>query len=257
MRIGNRIDTVITGARMKRIAKTRAFTTKYKTTGSRATGSAKSTGVVSKSSNNVLLELLNRINKSDTSMTGEKLAENQSKSYDYDMIRLSAERVGAHMDQLLKTEEDSLYAKEEESKDRAELAREISGFVSDYNIMMRKLSASEESADKAYVRKLKSEVSTYEAALKELGITQDSKGALSLDLQTLTEAELSGIQKVFGAEDGFSGKIKALSKEVGTHAQTQIDKLQKESYSLSTNYSRYGTDAGYYGTAGSSYNAKG
>lgn len=242
---------------MKRIAKTRAFTTKYKTTGSRATGSARNTGVVSKNSNNVLLELLNRINKSDTSMTGEKLAENQSKSYDYDMMRLSAERVGAHMDQLLKTGEESLYAKEEESKDREELAREISGFVSDYNIMMRKLSASEESADKSYVKKLKNEFSAYESALKELGITQDSKGTLSLDMQTFNEAELSAIQKVFGAEDGISGKIKALSKEVGTHAETQIDNLKKESCMLSTNYSRYATDASYYGTTGSRYNAKG
>lgn len=258
MRMENRYNAVISSARMKRISKTRAWTARYKTSGSRATGTSgtKSTGTISKS-NNTLLELLNRMNQSDTSMVGEKLAENQGKSYDYDIMRLAAERVSGHLDELLGTGEDSIYAREEVSKDREALAKEISGFVSDYNIMMRKLNSSENSTDTAYARKLKSEISAKEATLKRFGITQDDSGILNLDLQMLKEAELSELQQTFGTEDGFSDRIGALAKKVNENAKEQMEALKKESCTLSSNYSRYGTDSGYYGLTGSRYSAKG
>lgn len=245
---------------MKRIAKTKAWSSRYNASGSRATGtatakSAKSTGSISKS-NNILLELLKNMNQSDTSMVGEKLAKNQSKSYDYDIMRLASERVSGHLDKLLATGEDSLYAKENvEGKD--ELAKEISGFVSDYNIMMRKLNSSANSADTAYARKLRNEFSTKEATLKRFGIRQDSDGILSMDIEILQKAETSDLCQVFGTEGGFSERIRTLAKEVNANAKEQMEILEKENCTLSSNYSRYGTDSSSYGWAGSRYNAKG
>lgn len=258
MRIGNRNNAVITSARMKRIAKTRAWTARYKASGSRATGTSRANaGTISKSSNSTLLEFLNRLNQSDTSMVGEKLAANQSKGYDYDIMRLAAERVSGHLDKLLATGEDSLYAGEDAVEDRDVLAKEISGFVDDYNIMMRKLNSSESSTDTAYARKLKNEISAKEATLKKFGITQDGNGILSLDIQVLKEAELSELQQTFGTKDGFSDRVRTLAKKVSENAREQVKILEKENCTLSSNYSRYGTDSSYYGLTGSRYSAKG
>lgn len=185
MRVGNRIDTVITRARMNRITKTRIWTNSRNgktSAGNTIQKSCQSSSFKSKS-NNVLLQLLNSMNAGSTSMTGEKLAQMQSQCYEYEIMGLAAERVGTHVDKLLAEGEDSLYAKEETAKDREALAREVLGFVSDYNMMMRKLAATGNSADEAYARKLKSQVSTCQDALKQLGITQDSQGILGMITQ--------------------------------------------------------------------------
>lgn len=256
MRVGNRINTVITGARMNRIAKNRIWTNnrnRKAASGIAANSAYQSKGVTSKSSN-PLLQLLNSMNGS-TSMTGEKIAKNQSKSYDYDMMCLAAERVETHMEKLLETGEDSLYAEEE--TDREKLAREVLGFVNDYNVMLRKLTNSGSSADEAYAKKLKSQLSTNQSALEELGLTQDSQGVLTMDAKVFSQANLFDIQKTFAEEDGLSGKIKTLAKEVSGYAKAQIDSLKKESYTLSAGYSRYGTDNDCTQTTGNWFTAKG
>lgn len=258
MRVGNRINTVITEARMNRIAKTRIWTNNWnrKTTGGNATSSGyQSKGATSKSSN-LLLQILNSMNSS-MSTTGKKLAENQSKSYDYEMMRIAADRVETHMEKLLETGEGSMYAAEETETDREKLSREVLGFVSDYNLMLRKLNNSGSSADEGYAKKLKSQFSANQAALKNLGITQDSQGVLTMDLKIFTQAELSDIQKMLADEDGLSGKIKELAKEVSGYAKTQTDSLKKENDTLSGNYSRYGTDNGSTKTTGNWFSAKG
>lgn len=255
MKINDRISTAITNARTTRMMKNRAWTSKYNMnskTGSMATGGKN--GAISKQ-DNLLLQFLQQMNQNKDGMTGEQLAEKQSKIYDYDIIAVSADRVKGHMDKLSADGDASLYTDEPET--RVVLEREIKGFVDDYNIAMRKLNGIGDSVSEACKRKLKSEISGRQSALKQLGITVNSDGTLACDTKTLKNADTEDIKNVFCGEKGLSDRVKELMENISKNADTQQEALKKEIYNISANYNRYGADNGSYGTAGNRYNAKG
>ena len=255
MRVGNRISSIITGARMNRIAKNKVWNSSQRRSAGLGTGgTSKSKGVVSKS-NNLLLQYLNSMNQG-SAMTGERLAKIQSQSYDYDIMRLASDRVKAHMEKLTAEEGASVYDGEDTQAVMDALTKEVSGFVEDYNMVLRKLNESGSNTDEAYAKKLKSQVFGYQASLKQLGITADSKGILSIDRKVFGQAEIAEIKRIFGAKDGFSGKMENLAKEVDSYARKQIEDLKKELCTASTSYNRYGT-SGSADSTGSRYSAKG
>lgn len=251
----SRINAVITGARTKRLVKAKALAVKQNKTGLRANGSTSGRGSVVSKTGSSLMDILRKLN-GDTSMTGEKLAENQKQRYEYETMKLAAERVTKHLNALYADGEDSLFAQGEEMREAVE--KEISGFVSEYNVMMRKLTASGQKEDAELAKKLKEEIASHAAELKKFGITKDSKGLLSLDAKILKQAEYSELKSTFGSESSLMKKLKTLSETVGENAKEQISRLEKESYTLSSIYSRYGTsDSSYGNMTGSRYSTKG
>lgn len=259
MRIYNRSFEAISKARESRIAKTRAWSTHSKmrtgTSGStRATGtSAKSSGVTSKS-NSLLQQILGKLNQS-VGTTGETLAANQTKSYDYGIAEVSARRVVTHMDRLMVDGEESLYGGDE--KTREALETEIAAFVDDYNITVRKLNSTASVTDEASVKNLKKVFADRQAAFRNIGITVGEDGTIALDRKKLKEADTAEIEKLFGTKDGTAAKLKTLAEGVEASAKKQADTLRKTSYMTSTNYSRYASaDAGN-AITGARYQAKG
>ena len=105
--------------------------------------------------------------------------ENQKKSYDYEITGLAAERVETHMKRFLEEGEKSLYQEGEDTG--KQLTKEMESFVSDYNMMIRKIGDLSDSVDETYAKKLKTEISAREPALKQIGITQEKDGTLSFD----------------------------------------------------------------------------
>ena len=77
-------------------------------------------------------------------------------------------------------------------------------------------------------------------------------------MQRLKQAEYSELKSTFGSESSLMKKLKTLSETVGENAKEQISRLEKESYTLSSIYSRYGTsDSSYGNMTGSRYSTKG
>lgn len=252
----SRINSIINNARTKRLVKTKAFATKQTRVSARATGtnSARSSAVTKNSNSNSLLNILRGMT-GDTTMTGEKIAKNQAQSYEYETMRLAAARVGEHMDRLTDIGDQALFAQGEEGREGVE--KEISTFVNNYNIMVRKLNASGEEADEKLAEKLSDEISAHAATLKQFGITQDGSGVLSLDQRTLRQSDYEELKKVFHSSTGLPKKIKTLAESVESAAREGLDRLKKENYTLSTTYSRYGTSDSSYGWTGSRYSSKG
>lgn len=259
MRIYNRSFEAISKARQSRIAKTRAWSTHSKMgsgTGSstRATGiSTKSSGVTSKG-DGLLQQILGKLNQS-AGTTGETLAANQIKSYDYGIAEVSARRVVTHMDRLMADGEDSLYGGDE--KTREELWAEIAAFADDYNITVRKLNSTASVTDKASVKNLKKVFTDHGAAFRNIGITVCEDGSITLDRKKLKEADTAEIEKLLGAKDGVAARLKTLAEGVESSAKKQAETLRKTSYMTSTNYSRYASADTGNDITGARYNAKG
>ena len=75
------------------------------------------------------------------------------------------------MKRFLEEGEKSLYQEGEDTGKK--LTKEMESFVSDYNMMIRKIGDLSDSVDETYAKKLKTEISARETALKQIGRALD------------------------------------------------------------------------------------
>lgn len=244
MRIGNRANMVIMNARLKRQSRTQSLI-------KRNTKKVSSGGFKSKT-NQSLLAALNK--NSGEKTNGATLAENQSKSYDYGIVETSAERVGSYLAALGETGEKSVYEKEDA---KAAVEKELQSFVSNYNIMLRKLKSIGGTVNSAYEKKLKDMIAAKKEEFGKFGISQNVNGTLEFDVKTFRNADVAAAKDFFAGESGMASKLLAQTKQIETHAADQIAALKKSSYALCSNYSRYGSSIYDNGVSGYKYNARG
>lgn len=253
MRIYNRDQSAILGARNNRLAKMRAFSgsTKIRAASKGTTQSAL------KSKNyktSAWMQFLNQF-QNGTAVSGDKIVENQKKSYNYEIAGLAAERVETHMKRFLEEGEKSLYQEGVDSG--KQLTQEMESFVSDYNMMIRKLGEVSDSVDTAYAKKLKAEISARESTLKQIGITQEKDGTLSFDKNVFQTVKPEAVQKIFGDKSTLSNRLQVLASGVKSNCRKQAAALSSASYTTSGNYSRYASGSDQTRQTGSRYNAKG
>ena len=135
MRIYNRDQSAILSARNNRLAKMRAFSSSTKTRAS-SKGTTQSAPKSKNYRTSAWMQFLNQF-QNGTAVSGDKIVENQKKSYDYEITGLAAERVETHMKRFLEEGEKSLYQEGEDAG--KQLTKEMESFVSDYNMMIRKI----------------------------------------------------------------------------------------------------------------------
>ena len=253
MRIYNRDQSAILGARNNRLAKMRAFSSSTKTRAS-SKGTTQSAPKSKNYRTSAWMQFLNQF-QNGTAVSGDKIVENKKKSYDYEITGLAAERVETHMKRFLEEGEKSLYQEGEDAG--KQLTKEMESFVSDYNMMIRKIGDLSDSVDETYAKKLKTEISARETALKQIGITQEKDGTLSFDKTVFQTVKPEAVQKIFGDKSTLSNRVQVLASGVKSNCRKQAAALFATSYTTSGNYSRYASDSNQTRQTGSRYNAKG
>lgn len=247
MRIGNRVNMTIARARMTRVAKTRTFTAARKSSGHTSSVSGK---------DNSMQALIQQMLKKSEASSAEKLAENQKQSYQYEVMEKSAQNVEGRIAKLKADGEKSIFGQENQEAAQEAAVKEISGFVSDFNVMVGELGGSKNQLDSVFLRKLNDVTMRYSTELEQMGITRNSNGTLSVDQKVLQAAELSDLKKLFGPDNTFAAKIGEQAGLIKESAQRNIETLKTDSWQISQNYNRYGADSSIWGN-GSRYNAKG
>ena len=242
MRIYNRDQSAILGARNNRLAKMRAFSSSTKTRAS-SKGTTQSALKSKNYRTSAWMQFLNQF-QNGTAVSGDKIVENQKKSYDYEITGLAAERVETHMKRFLEEGEKSLYQEGEDAG--KQLTKEMESFVSDYNMMIRKIGELSDSVDASYAKKLKTEISA-----------REKDGTLSFDKTVFQTVKPEAVQKIFGDKSTLSNRVQVLASGVKTNCRKQAAALSATSYTTSGNYSRYASDSNQTRQTGSRYNAKG
>lgn len=237
MKIPNKIYTSIYKARTARLAKQKTLSSRMKTT-TTAKSSASGTSAAARTQS-----YLNRLTGNNNSSVIEKLAQNSSDQLFYTRMQTAADRLNGSAERLLKTGADSVFEQEDTAKAKEQATEEIKNFVNDYNIMMGRLNSSSDNTDTTYRKKLQDIVTAGKKELEKVGITIGKNGTLSLDDKKLKEAELSDEKELFYTKGCLGEKVKTVSELVYKHAKEKVQTLEKESYSLSANYTRYGTSA--------------
>ena len=216
MRVGNRLNSTIVRARMKRIAKTKTFTTKQQ-----------------------------RTQKSTSGSSGQSISQLLSK--------LNANSVEKRLGKFLKTDGTSVFDEEDETKLKENVADNIESFVNDYNYLMKRLAQSGDIVDSNYAKKLKNYANAENKELREIGITIKGDGTLELDENKLKAADISQVKKLFTGEDGFAKKVSNLSGQIGKYAKEKVTELEKSSAQAISNYNRYARYANNSQSYNSSY----
>ena len=236
MRVGNRLNSTIVRARMKRIAKTKTFTTKQQRTQKSTSGS----------SGQSISQLLSKLNaNSGKTSSAEQLLANRTET--------AAERVEKRLGKFLKTDGTSVFDEEDETKLKENVADNIESFVNDYNYLMKRLAQSGDIVDSNYAKKLKNYANAENKELREIGITIKGDGTLELDENKLKAADISQVKKLFTGEDGFAKKVSNLSGQIGKYAKEKVTELEKSSAQASSNYNRYARYANNSQSYNSSY----
>lgn len=146
---------------------------------------------------------------------------------------------------------------EEAAKYRSQAETEIEGFVSDYNRLITSLSKEGGNVNSIYLKQLQDYYRSAKSSLSEAGILQNNDGTLSVDKEALKKADISLLQKTFGSEGSFAGKVKTRAENIVSSAQTNLSLLNKSMYTGSYGYDRSGSDIFDLLTGGGSYSGKG
>ena len=230
MRVGNRLNSTIVRARMKRIAKSKIFSTKQQRTQKSTSGS----------SSQSISRLLSKLNaNSGKTSSAEQLLANRTQTLLYSGMETAAERVEKRMEKFLKTDGTSVFDGEDKAKVKENVADNMESFVSDYNYLMKRLAQSGDIVDSNYAKKLKNYTNAESKGLREIGITIKGDGTLELDEQKLKAADISEVKKLFNGEDGFAKKVSDLSGQIGKYAKEKVAELEKSNAQASSNYNRY------------------
>ena len=244
MRVGNRLNSTIVRARMKRIAKTKTFTTKRQRTQKSTSGS----------SGQSISQLLSKLNaNSGKTSSAEQLLANRTQTLLYSGMETAAERVEKRLGKFLKTDGTSVFDEEDETKLKENVADNIESFVNDYNYLMKRLAQYGDIVDSNYAKKLKNYANAENKELREIGITIKGDGTLELDENKLKAADISQVKKLFTGEDGFAKKVSNLSGQIGKYAKEKVTELEKSSAQASSNYNRYARYANNSQSYNSSY----
>ena len=218
MRVGNRLNSTIVRARMKRIAKTKTFTTKQQRTQKSTSGS----------SGQSISQLLSKLNaNSGKTSSAEQLLANRTQTLLYSGMETAAERVEKRLGKFLKTDGTSVFDEEDETKLKENVADNIESFVNDYNYLMKRLAQSGDIVDSNYAKKLK-------AAFIDTNNTTT--------LRYLQEVELA---------TGISTSLDVKRKK--KYAKEKVTELEKSSAQASSNYNRYARYANNSQSYNSSY----
>ena len=130
MRVGNRLNSTIVRARMKRIAKTKTFTTKQQRTQKSTSGS----------SGQSISQLLSKLNaNSGKTSSAEQLLANRTQTLLYSGMETAAERVEKRLGKFLKTDGTSVFDEKDETKLKENVADHIESCVYVYNYIIYRL----------------------------------------------------------------------------------------------------------------------
>ena len=196
-----------------------------------------------------LLSLLQK-NSSSTDIFG-RIGQTSSKNNasallmknTYTKLEDSSEKLSKYASSLLETEKDSIYDKAEESGSTSSIVSNVSKLVEEYNSTINQLNKAGGSMNEFYRQQLKAIPSSCKDVLKDIGITQQKDGSLSIDEKALKSADTATLKKALGNDTGFASKIDFISGRVNKNAAANAASASSQYNSRGSSYS------GYYGSS--------
>lgn len=175
-------------------------------------------------------------------LAGTATAAQSQKLY-YNM-KYHAEQVADYADKLSATEDKSLFAKAKASQDTAEAVAAVKGFVSQYNSMLENLEESGTRTDILYRTQLNGYSSKSAVELASCGVKRNADGTLAIDEKALAAADAETLEKVWGGQSGFAGRVSGWADSVAASAERNMEAQASSAYS--SLFDSYGSRGNYF-----------
>ena len=133
-------------------------------------------------------------------------------------LEMSAASLESIAEKLAADGENSLFAKAKKTGDTSEIVANAESLADAYNKTLSVLKKSDSSLDRFYRQELQNYVTEQSGVLKAVGITKNRDGSLSVQKDTLKNADLDSLEKAFGSASGFSEKVGYVSGRVAENA---------------------------------------
>lgn len=224
------------------------------------TQSTKMGSILQGNSGNNNNALANAIKKQARSQKNGLLSATDTKSKEnYTSIKSAAESLKKRTKTLLDMPEKEWekLTEEEVAKYKEDVVTEVSGVISDYNQMIKKMAEEGGSVNEIYAKQMKGYFQNAKSKLNELGITQNSDGTLALNKELLKAADASKMKEVLGKAGTFIDDIGKRAENVIANADTNLAVLNRSQYAGNYTYNQHGSDIFDALLGGSKYNAKG
>lgn len=153
----------------------------------------------------------------------ESEMETFRKTKAYEKQEDAAKRLEKTAKELAAQGEDSVY---EKAESKEELAAKVTELVRQYNEVMTNLQGSTDLFDSFYRQNLKELAADHAGELRKLGITADKNGQLSVNGQTLKDADAETIRQTLSGEDGFADSLSYLASKIADYASSNQQSVQ-------------------------------
>lgn len=161
----------------------------------------------------------------------------------YEKLAKAAENLRKQAEKLAGEGSDALYAKAEESGDASEVYESVASLVEFYNKTMEALRKNSGTMNDFYRQSMQAAVKESAEALKEIGITVDRNGKMTLDSEKLKSAELSRVKSLLGSGGTVSGKLSLIAEKVSDNASANAKSASSQydasGHALDSAFSRY------------------
>lgn len=184
------------------------------------------------SSNNTLLDALNKKKAS---------AADTAKRQDYEKLEKSADELQQASESLLQAGENNMFERARSSGSKQEICDSVKKLFDSYNSTLKSLSSVSNTMNDFYRQMLTEAAGNQRESLEKLGITFGKDGSASVDMEKLQAADVDTLEKAFGKDSDFSGKTAFLASRISDNAQANIDSLTSgyratgNAYSMSAN----------------------
>jgi hypothetical protein len=136
--------------------------------------------------------------------------------------------------------------------DKSSMVSYIKDFAEDYNTVHDALSDIGGSSNLAFKKTLESIVTSNKSALKEIGVTVDNSGDITVDETKLKNADEDKVKSLFATSGGFADKISTKMETIESTAASTVTVLNKL-YGTTSTYNTGSTyNSSYYNSYGSS-----
>ncbi|MCR5674171.1 MAG: hypothetical protein K6G16_00530 [Lachnospiraceae bacterium] len=120
--------------------------------------------------------------------------------------------------------------------DREAIGKAVSGFVDSYNALLKSASEADNSTVSSRASSLARLAGSFGSQLKEIGITYDEKGALSLDKDKLAAADTEKIRSVFNGVNSFGDRAESAATMLKSGATTAASSASTYSANATGSY---------------------
>lgn len=180
--------------------------------------------------------LLDLLGDSSTSVSNKSSLYGSFKATSYSKLDKASKEMTQNAKKLTASDTDSLFDKAVESGSTKDITSTVAEMVEQYNQTLKQLGTIGDVMGKLYKQELTAIFEYNKEALKNVGITQEKDGSLTVDEKALESADIETLKKAFGNGSDFGSRLAAVGGYVNKYASANLESITSQYSSNGTAY---------------------